>query len=242
VVDSDPEQKPPRPTRKRTSPGAATPASAPARAKRAAPRRPAPAREPAKTVGLAQSADPVADEPAVPAEQAAAEGGSRPSRLRRRLRRRLPLGAAALVTVGLLVAVIVLALVVSGDGSRQDARRSAIAAARGYAADIASYDYRSLDKDFARVTAHSTGTFRTQFAKASKDLRPLIEQYHATAKGKVIAVGLSQSSTDRATAVVFVDQTVTNDNSKTPRVDRNRMTMDLVRRNGTWLISGVQLV
>lgn len=210
MVDSDPEHKPPRPTRKRASPAAAKSAAG-------------------------ELEQPVEREaPATPA----ADASPRP----RWLRRWVPLGAAALVVVGLVVAVIVLAVTVSDDAGRQDARRSAIAAARSYAADIASYDYRSLDKDFARVTAHSTGTFRGQFAKASKDLKPLIEQYHATATGKVIAVGLSKSSTDRATAVVFVDQTVTNDNAKTPRVDRNRMTMDLVRRNGTWLISGVQLV
>ena len=42
--------------------------------------------------------------------------------------------------------------------------------------------------------------------------------------------------------IVFLDQTVTNTNSPQPRVDRNRMQLSLIRQDGDWKLSNVQLM
>ena len=112
---------------------------------------------------------------------------------------------------------------------------------QSYAVDIATYDYHHLDQDFGKVTSHATGKFKDQFSKASADLKPLLVQYQGTAKASVHGAGISDATTDRVTVVLFVDQTITNTNSPTPRVDRNRVTMVLVRESGRWLISQVDL-
>jgi Mce-associated membrane protein len=153
----------------------------------------------------------------------------------------------AVGVLGVLVVALVAALVVSriqlnDNDAQSQARSSALAAAQTYAVDVASYDYQHLDQDFARVTAHATGAFKDQFQKASTSLKPLIIQYKGVAKATVRGAGVVQASTDKATVVVFVDQTVTNTNSTTPRVDRNRVTITLVHQGGQWLISQVDLV
>ena len=148
----------------------------------------------------------------------------------------------AIVIVGLAAGLIVSRRQLADRDALDQARANALAAAQTYAVDLASYDYHSLDKDFGLVTTHSTGTFKDQFQKASTTLKPLIVQYKGVAKATVRGAAVSQATTDKATIVIFVDQTVTNTNSPTPRVDRNRVTMTLVHQGGQWLITQVDLV
>jgi Mce-associated membrane protein len=42
--------------------------------------------------------------------------------------------------------------------------------------------------------------------------------------------------------VVFVDQSITNATLPQPRVDRNRVIMTLVPRDGRWLVSKLELM
>lgn len=148
----------------------------------------------------------------------------------------------ALVVVGLAAGLIISRRQLSDRDAADQARSSALAAAQTYAVDLASYDYQHLDKDFGLVATHSTGSFKDQFQKASATLKPLIIQYKGSAKAVVHGAGVVVATTDKATIVMFVDQTVTNTNSPTPRVDRNRVTMTLVQQGGQWLISQVDLV
>jgi len=123
-----------------------------------------------------------------------------------------------------------------------DARTSALVAARTFSLELSTYDYHHLDKDFGAVIDHSTGTFKSDFTKASKDLEPLITKYQATSVGDVRASGVQDATADTATVVLFVDQTVKNSNQSQPRVDRNRLRVTLVHSGGGWLVSKVEIL
>lgn len=163
-------------------------------------------------------------------------------RARGRARPGLLVPSLALAVVVLLVLTTVFGLKVRSDNKQDDARAAAVAAATAYAVDLTTYDHARLEADFAKVLDNSTGTFKSEYTAASASLRELIAKFKATATGKVLDTAVLSSNTDRATILLFVDQTVSNNNSKTPRVDRSRMKMVLEKQGGRWLISSLDLL
>jgi len=150
--------------------------------------------------------------------------------------------AAGLVTTGVLWSRDRASL--SDARALARAEADALAAAQTYAVQLTSYDYRHLDSDFNRVLGDSSpgGRFRSQFTAASTSLKPLIIQYHGVSTATVTGAGVAAgATTDRVTVVLFVDQTVTNTNSPTPRVDRNEVQITLVKSGDRWLIDDVVL-
>jgi Mce-associated membrane protein len=57
----------------------------------------------------------------------------------------------------------------------------------------------------------------------------------------VQGLAASTATTAKVSVVILLDQTVTTSQSSTPRIDRNRLQMDLVRQQGTWLIAKLLL-
>jgi Mce-associated membrane protein len=155
------------------------------------------------------------------------------------------LAALVLTVLGVLLliaAVVVTQVRLHNANALSDARATALVSARTFAAELSTYDYHHLDRDFGTVVSHSTGKFKTDFSKASKDLEPLITKYQATSAGDVSAAGVSDATTDHATVIAFVDQTVRNTNSPQPRVDRNRLRLTLTHASGSWLVEKVEIL
>ena len=177
---------------------------------------------------LADPAQPLA--PIVPARPA-----------RRRWRRALLPALLAALVLSLASAVVQTVRLRHQDELAQ-ARQQAVAAASNYAVDITTYDFSHLDAQFKKVQDESTGSFRSQYTDASAGLRDLIAKFKATATGKVLETAVESSDTSHAQILLFVDQTVSNTNSATPRVDRSRMKMGLEKHNGKWLISSLDLL
>ena len=101
-----------------------------------------------------------------------------------------------------------------------------MAAARTSAATILSYDYRHLDADFAAASALTTGSFRTDYqATTAKAVRQLATQTKAVVSAKVAAAGVVSSSADRATVLLFVNQTTTSNRLDSAKVDQVRVQM-----------------
>lgn len=122
-----------------------------------------------------------------------------------------------------------------------DLRRSAIEAARAATVSLTSYDHRTLDQDFARVSAIAVGEFAAEYAKTSASLRPTFEQTQAVATSQVPAAGVEELQADpvRAVVVVAVDQVIQTAGAP-PRTELNRLRMTLVRPEQTWLVENVQ--
>ncbi len=152
----------------------------------------------------------------------------------------VPLLALGLVVT--LVLSVTFGLKARDDDKQDSARRGAVSAATSYAVDLTTYDHTRLEADFAKVLDNSTGAFRSEYTAASASLRDLIAKFKATATGKVLETAVVSSDIDKATILLFVDQTVSNANSKTPRVDRSRMKMGLEKQGGRWLISALDLL
>ncbi len=183
-------------------------------------------------------------EPLESAEQPAAEPAPRRRGPGRRWRARL---SAPTVTWALGVLAIALSAVAGwqvvherGARASADARPQALVAARTAAVALLSYDHRHLDADFARARKLLTPAFAKDYDETVKAVRPTATQYHAVVSASVSAAGLRSLHGNSAVALLFVNQTSTNDKHAEPRIDQSRVRMTLVRRDGRWLVSGLQ--
>ncbi len=154
---------------------------------------------------------------------------------------------AALVSAGALIVALVVGLALSlsalaNQNALANSRSSALSAARTYTVELASYNYRDLDRDFSTVAANSTPSFRRTFAESSDALKSTLSRYKATAAAKVVATGVVSVSTSRAVVLVFLDQNIANSTQTKPSTDRSQVEITLVRSGGRWLVDQVTLL
>lgn len=176
-------------------------------------------------------------EPVDPAGDGARSGSSR--------RRVLRLAVAGTTVAALVAATVVAVLYGLADAHHRavtSAERAATVAARQDAVYVSSYDYRSLDQAFARVTANATGSFRDDFAKTSKALEPTITKAKATATGTVQDIAVQSGSTSSVVLLAFVDQKLTTSAGSTPQTVTNRLVITMSKQHGRWLMSNVVTV
>jgi Mce-associated membrane protein len=153
----------------------------------------------------------------------------------------------ALVSAGAVIVALAvgLALSMSALGNQNalaSSRTSALSASRTYAVELASYNYRDLNRDFSTVSANSTPSFRRTFTESSDALKSTLSQYKATAVANVVSAGVVSASTSRAVVLVFLDQNIANSTQTKPTADRSQVEITLVRSGGRWLIDQVTLL
>jgi Mce-associated membrane protein len=145
--------------------------------------------------------------------------------------------ALAVLAVAAAVLTALVGLRVSDRHARDRASTEALSSATTGVAAVLSYNYRSLDADFAKAEALLTPGFRKNYAATTaKAVQPLAAKYKAVSTAQVSAAGVISASTARATVLVFVSQQVTNTQLSQPRLDRSRIQVDLVHSGGRWLI------
>ena len=150
---------------------------------------------------------------------------------------------------GLLAAVIVALLGVSGflgwqvwqqhqvDAAAHDAQETAVR----YAQVLTSIDSNNVDQNFAEVLNGATGEFKDMYSQSSAQLRQLLVDNKATARGIVIDSAVKSASKNQVVVLMFVDQTVANKTAPDPRIDRSRVKMTMDKVDGVWRASKVEL-
>jgi Mce-associated membrane protein len=145
------------------------------------------------------------------------------------------------VIVGLVVALIVSQVQLSNQNSLNAERTSAVAAAKVFAHDVATYSYRHLHRDFGRVESESTAKFRRTFTESSGSLAKVLVQYKAVATAKVLRAGVESVSSSKAVVLLFVNQSVRN-SAQGVSTDTNRIEVTLVQSDGRWLLEDLKLL
>jgi hypothetical protein len=167
--------------------------------------------------------------------------------------------------VGLTAAVALLALVALAFtvvGPLADARKTerlddrreqALTQARTLALNLVSIDYKTLDRDLQRISESTTGKARADFDDKilkNDSYKQLVKDNEAVITSTIQRIGLEPCGKDddaclrgdTANVLVFLDQESKNKLRPTPRVDRNRVLLTLVRKNDTWLVSDVRVL
>lgn len=152
-------------------------------------------------------------------------------------------GLAVVALVAAVVAGVLAVRLAQADpndppDSLSKTRSDALAAARSHAQVILSYDYRTLDADFAKAQAALTGKFKKDYARTTSTVvRPSAEQYKVVVKAEVTAASVVRATDHQVVTLLFVDQTTTSTRLEGPKVDLNRVRMTLVEKDGKWLVS-----
>lgn len=119
----------------------------------------------------------------------------------------------------------------------QEAQRAAVS----YAEVLTSIDSDKVDENFKEVLDGATGEFRDMYSQSSVELRQLLIENKATARGVVVESAVQSASKDKAVVLLFVDQSVSNTKLPDARIDRSRMKMTLEKIDGRWRASKVEL-
>ena len=161
--------------------------------------------------------------------------------------------AFAALSIALLVAVLLLPGSLGGPSpaERQDraeaAQSAAVIAAEAAIPAVLSYDYRTLDADFAEAESYLTEEFaakRTELFEQEADSGETLAEQVVTDKvvvtARVSGTGLTRVSEDgdRATVVVYVDQDSQKGKDE-PRPLRMWATLSMVADGDDWLIDDI---
>jgi hypothetical protein len=156
-----------------------------------------------------------------------------------------------------LAAAVALVYAAGSDGRAAerlaDRRAEALAQARQLALNLVSIDYRTLDRDLKRISDSTTGKAREEFDDKilkNDSYKDLVRDNKAVITSTIQRIGLEPCGAedeaclrgDTAVVLVFLDQESKNKLRTTPRVDRNRVALTLVRRGDRWLVSEVKVV
>jgi Mce-associated membrane protein len=145
-----------------------------------------------------------------------------------------------------LVAALVLAVVLGRQALDQRAqtrdRAEALAAARQIAVNFSTLDYRTFDRDTARVTAEATGGFRSDFAAQAAQIKQVVVANKSVSTGQVGQAALVSASAHAARVLLTLDASVTNTSSTTPTARHYRVQLDLTKVSGEWRASQLQFV
>lgn len=147
---------------------------------------------------------------------------------------------AGVVTLALVLTAGLVALRARTAARTETARTAAQAAAESDVVDLLSYDYRHLDRDFARARAHLTGRFVADYTTTTQHtVRPLAPQVHAVVKATVASSSVVRASENNVVVLLFVNQTTTSTRLDAPRTDLNRVRLTMTRVGGAWKVSKV---
>jgi len=191
-----------------------------------------------------------------------AEGaaGTTPSSERRSARRRTAredreddggAGAAARPSLPLVpVLAVLLVLLLAGAGFlwvtrpgtssvRTDDYVDVLQAARSEVVDMTSFDYLTLDDDIVQIKRVTTGDLQKEAVDQLDSRRKQITDSQATVNTEVVGAGVTSADTKHATVLLVIQSTQKSSASEQAEVLRYRIRVELDKKGGRWLLSGI---
>jgi Mce-associated membrane protein len=213
--------------------------------------RPAPAAEP-------DPDEPDADEPGTDGSGADEPGADGPGKRAARgagAARRATGGSGTprrwQLVAGVLAVLLIAGVVAAGLLSRRwydqrqldDARQSALAAARQTTVNFVSISAPTVDRDLKRISDGATGQFKDEFTQDTAQVRAAVTANKVDSRGSVLRAAVVSANRRSAVVLVAVDATVKNTDSPDGRLSHYRIRVDLSRgASGRWLVAQLQFV
>jgi Mce-associated membrane protein len=129
------------------------------------------------------------------------------------------------------------------EAAEQERYGDVLAAATTEAEAVVNLSYRDAEAGLARVAAGATGDLRDRYdGSAAAEARALRRQQSVMA-GQVVWAGVVDLVGDRATVIAATSGTLTSTRTGDDPVTRDlRLRLDLVRTDGSWLTSDLEVV
>ncbi|MDH2427091.1 hypothetical protein [Sphaerisporangium sp. TRM90804] len=143
------------------------------------------------------------------------------------------------VALGFLVATAHLRLRELRHSER--AAAEALAAARTYAPDMLSYDYRTIEADLARARGYATGSLSVHYGELAGVLGPAARRQQTVQQAVVAAAAVESATAERVQVLLFMNMGTTKvlpgERQPQKQVVQNRARFVLVRGDEQWLVS-----
>ena len=135
------------------------------------------------------------------------------------------------------VGMAVLAAQLSADlDEERDGRRGAQRVAAAFAERVLTFDHTELDEQRRSLFELSTARFHDEYDRAFPGLKELIEAGETVSRGAVTDLFTGDVDDDTASVIAVVDTTTTGRGGR--RTGDFYMQLDLVERDGRWLVDG----
>lgn len=157
---------------------------------------------------------------------------------------------AIIVTASLSAAVLVVGAVLgwllystSEVQGAENTRAEAAAVAATRVQQIFEYDHATVREEMARALDGTTGEFRTTFEQEiNNNVIPRTEEQEKTVTVTVINQATIESTSDSASVLVFMNQMVKSNTGPKMTYTPSRVKVDMVRKDGVWKVSGLQVI
>ncbi|GIH75909.1 hypothetical protein [Planobispora longispora] len=150
-------------------------------------------------------------------------------------------GVLSLVALVLAAAVGVMLADLGRLRAGEDAGRDALAAARSFAADMLSYDYRTIEQDFARAGGYTTGGLAEHYRRLAATMGPPARQQRLVQSATVVEAAVESAGPDHAEVLLFVNmntaRTPAGEDQPRRQVTRGRVRFVMVRDGSRWLVT-----
>ncbi|XBB66131.1 hypothetical protein ABFU82_18700 [Nocardioides sp. WV_118_6] len=157
-------------------------------------------------------------------------------------RRRYAVGAAGLVAVALLVFAGQRALAWQDERGRVDDIAAASAAATSEVEGLIDISGSTSEADMKKLLAGATAEFRKELEAQAERLTKALADNQVQASGDAVSTGVVKLAGDRATVIVAAAGTVQNKQTKTAEPRNYRLSVDLQKHDGDWLVAGLEFV
>jgi Mce-associated membrane protein len=152
----------------------------------------------------------------------------------------LPLALLSLGALLLAAGAVFLFLQVQQARATDEARQEALAASRDAARALFSYDHETLEQDFEKGIAFTTGDFREEYSETTQNVvKDVATRYQAVVSARVNEAGVISAGPDEVVVLVFLNQVTTSTRVEGEKIDQSRVRMRLVERGGDWLVDRV---
>lgn len=126
--------------------------------------------------------------------------------------------------------------------AHEDERGKALQSARQTAINLASLDYRSIQKSLDQVQAGLTGEAKDQWGTISKDISETATKAQSTTTVQQVKAGVVSIDGDSAEVIASVTAIATSPKAPQGQPRYQRWRFDLTQTDGKWLVSKLGLV
>lgn len=125
-----------------------------------------------------------------------------------------------------------------------DSRDAALIAARSEIETMNTLDYRKVEEGVAAWSSVTTGVLHDQMLQMTPDQLKLLADAKKVSVGKVLDAAVMDVTATTATVIASIEVTIQDHAvpDSEPTVKRNRLTADLAKVDGEWLLENVQQV
>ncbi|MER6825816.1 hypothetical protein ABT352_07500 [Streptosporangium sp. NPDC000563] len=157
---------------------------------------------------------------------------------------RLAIGLMVAVALALAAAVWIMFTDLSRLRADETAGREALAAARSVAPDMLSYDYRTIEQDFARASEYTVGALSLHYRQLARSIAPQARRQKTVQQATVTGAGVESvesGGSGRVEVLLFMSMSTvrTPEGEKEPRrvVSQNRARFIMIKKDSRWLVS-----